>query len=152
MSGLAILVDANLGDFALSLDSRLLVGSEVTLSCMIFRADLDGAVPAYYDYCLFYEGPNSVVLAISYVTQADAPILAAWEFTEPPPGTDWHILGVIAQADQFWLFFDDGYVGAVEHAAGPDAGLIGAAAYNVAETGDSAQVELTNLLAWSLVE
>jgi hypothetical protein len=151
MSGLAVLVDANLGDFALSLDSKLLAGSEITLSCLIFRADLDGAVPAYYDYCIFYEGPNSVVLAISYVTEADAPILAAWEFTEPPAGTEWHILGVIAQADQFWLFFDDSYVGTTEHADGPDVGLIGTAAYNVAETGDSSQVELTNLFAWNLV-
>lgn len=146
-SSLGLFFEVEPNDYAVAVETRVTAASELTLSCIIFRVNATGE----YDYCLVADATGIIGLVVLYLTVTSAETLAEATFEAPLPLGEWHLLAAIAQGSEMWLIFDDAVVGSLEHSGAPD-GDVGVAAYNLAETGDNALVELTNLAAFNLVE
>lgn len=147
MSSLGLFFEVTPNDYAVAVETRVSVASELTLSCVIYRVN----DASEYDYCMVADLTGVVGLAVLYLTTTSGETLAEAVFETPLPHGEWHLLAAIVQGGSAWFVFDDTLVGRVDH-TGAAEGDVGVVTYNLAETGDNSQVELTNLFAWNLVE
>ncbi len=154
---LQVLAEGTFGDAYYSLEARATQTSGAGAACLLFRADPNEANPLYNDFgywfCLVYEGPSVVGVAVVYETVAGTTEIAGAEALEPYPlASDWHQIGVVAKGQKFWLEVNGEIAGSITHDIGPGSGQVGMLTLNLdaTEGASSSTFQFRNLEIYAL--